>query len=191
MIPYFGMHSMQNKQTMRNKGTRFGYKNFVLTRSDGYSYHIIPYCGAKEIAGIPGKDLTSRAVIEFILKMKNTEANLTFDNWYASAKLMSLLNALKIPTICTVRANHVATVPLLSIKQMAKKKRGAFSYAFDEEVGLHCVRWMDNSVVKVISNCTSSYPTENVDRFARSEQRKVQVGRPNLIKVYSQTMREC
>ena len=28
MIPYFGMHSA--KQTMQNKATRFGYKNFTL-----------------------------------------------------------------------------------------------------------------------------------------------------------------
>ena len=78
MIPYFGMHSA--KQTMRNKGTRFGYKNFVVTSLDGHLYHIIPHCGAKGIAGTPGKDLTPRVVIEVILEMKNTEANLVFYN---------------------------------------------------------------------------------------------------------------
>ena len=62
------MHSA--KQTMGNKGNRLGYKNFVLTSSDGYSYHIIPYCGAKGIAGTPGKDLTSRVVIELIIEIK-------------------------------------------------------------------------------------------------------------------------
>ena len=138
MIPYLGMHSA--KQTMENKGTRFGYKNFVLTSSDHIiPYHIIPCCGAKGIAGTPGKDLTYRVVIEFILEMKNTKANLAFDNWYASTKLMSLLNAFKIPTICTARVDPVGRVPLLSAKQMAKEKRGAFSCVFNEEVGLHCV----------------------------------------------------
>ena len=176
MIPYFGIHSA--KQTMRNEGTQFGNKNFVLTSSDGYPYHIIPYCAVKGIAGTPGKDLTSRVVIEFILEMKNTEANLEFDNWYASTKLMSLLNALKIPNICTARVDRVGTVPLLSTKQMAKEKGGAFSYTFGEEVGLHCVRWMDNSIVKVISNCTNPYLIENVDRFARSDRRKVQLEDP-------------
>ena len=114
------MHSA--KQTMRNKGNRLGYKNFVLTSSDGYPYHIIPYCEAKGIAGIPGKDLTSRIVIEFIIEIKNTETNLAFDSWYASTKLMSLLNGLKIPTICTAQADRVGIVTLISTKQMAKQK---------------------------------------------------------------------
>ena len=104
MIPYFGMHSA--KQTMRNKDTQFGYKHFVLTSSDGYPYHIIPYCRDEGIAGKPDKDLTSRVVI---------------DNWYVSTKPMSLLNALKIPTICTAWA--VGTVPLLPTKQIAKEKK--------------------------------------------------------------------
>ena len=82
---------------------------------------------------------------------------------------MSLLNRLKIPTICTAQADRVGIVTLLSTKQMAKQKRGAFIYAFDEEVSLHCVRWMDNSIVKVISNYSTPFCIENVDRFARSE----------------------
>ena len=115
------MHS--TKQTMQNKGTQFGYKNFVWKSSDGYPYHIILYCGARRIVGKPEKDLTSLVLI---------------DNWYVSTKVMSFLNALKIPAICTARA-RVETVQLLPTKQTAKEKNGVFSNAFDEEVGLHCV----------------------------------------------------
>ena len=50
-------------------------------------------------------------MIEFILEMKNTEANVAFDNWYALTKLKSLLNAVKMPTICTARDDCVGTVP--------------------------------------------------------------------------------
>ena len=92
------MHSA--KQTMQNKGTQFGYKNFVWKSSDGYPYQIILYCGARRIVGKPEKDLTSLVLI---------------DNWYVSTKLMSLLNALKIPAICTVRV-RVGTVQLLPTK---------------------------------------------------------------------------
>ena len=60
MIPYFEMYS--TKQTKRNKSTRFGYKNFALTSSDGYPYHVIPYSRAKGLAGTPGIDLTSQVV---------------------------------------------------------------------------------------------------------------------------------
>ena len=75
---------------MRNKGTRFGYKTFVLTSSDGYPYHIIPYSGAKGLAGTPGKDLTSRVVIDFLTEFKDVKPNLAFDNWYTSTKLLSI-----------------------------------------------------------------------------------------------------
>ena len=37
MIPYFGMYS--EKQTIRSKSTRFGYKNFILTSWPAELYH--------------------------------------------------------------------------------------------------------------------------------------------------------
>ena len=95
------MHSA--KQTMRNKSTRFGYKNFVLTNSDGYPYHVIPYSGDKGLAGTPGKYLTSRVVIDFLTELNGAKPNLAFDNWHTSTKLLSILTALDKPTTCTVR----------------------------------------------------------------------------------------
>ena len=47
------MHSA--KETMRNKGTRFGYKKFGLISCDGNPYHDIPYSGAKGLAGAHAK----------------------------------------------------------------------------------------------------------------------------------------
>ena len=43
---------------MRNKAIRFGYKTAVLSIVDRYPYYLIPYGGAKGVAGAPGKDLT-------------------------------------------------------------------------------------------------------------------------------------
>ena len=114
VIPYFGMHSA--KQTMRNKSVWFGYKNFVLATSDGYPYILISYAGAKGIGGTPGKDLTIQVVTELVLKSFKYIGNLTFDNWYTSAKLISLLTALDIPAIGTVWADPVGNAPVLSTK---------------------------------------------------------------------------
>ena len=186
MIPYFGMHSA--KQTMRNKATRFGYKNFVLTSSNGYPYHITPYGGAKGIAGTSGKDLTSRVVIDFALETKCFKTNLAFDNWYASTKLLSLLNTLEIPTVCTARADRIGNVPLTSVTEMKNMPRGSMSYAFDKMIGLHCVRWIDNSIVTSISNCIGPYPVDKVERYSRKEKKKIQVDRPKLLKTYNQSM---
>ena len=78
MIPYFGIHCA--KQTMRNVSVRFGYKNFVLVSSDGYSYILMPYPGAKGIGGTPGNNLTIRVVTILVLKSFKDIGNLTFDN---------------------------------------------------------------------------------------------------------------
>ena len=109
MIPYFGIHSA--KETMRNKGTRFGYKNLVLTNSDGYPYHVIPYSRDKGLAGTPGKYLTSRVVIDFLTELNGAKPNLAFDNWHTSTKLLSVLTALDKPTACTVRVESQSVYP--------------------------------------------------------------------------------
>ena len=72
MVLDFGLHSA--KQTIQNKSVSFGCKNFILTS-----------CG-----GTLGKDLTVRVVTEMVLKCYVGLGNLTFDNWYTSAKLYLL-----------------------------------------------------------------------------------------------------
>ena len=186
MIPYFGMHSA--KQTMRVKSVRFGYKNFVLAGSDGYPYHIIPYSGANGIGGSPGKDLTLRVVTDLVLRSGGGISNLTFDNWYTSTKLMSALTGMGIPTVCTARKDRVGKAPVLSTMEMKAKPRGHFSHAFDDGVGIHCVSWMDNSVVTLLSNCTGPYPLDNVERYSGEKKKKVSVPRPGLIKLYNNAM---
>ena len=100
MILYFGMLSA--KQTMQKKSVCFGYKNFVLASSDGYPNILIPYAGGKGIGMTPGKDLTIQVVDESVLKSFKGIGNLTFNNWYTSTKLISLLTALDVPNIGTV-----------------------------------------------------------------------------------------
>ena len=180
------MHSA--KQTMSNKGTMFGYKNFVLRSSDGCPYHVIPYSGAKGFAGTAGKDLTSRVVIGFLTEFNGVKPNLAFRNWYTPNKLLSILTALDIPTVCKARADPWGTAPTLSTKVMMKKKRGGSCYSFDKVIGLHLVRWMDNSIVTTLSNCSSPYHQEKVERFSRKQNKKIQVQTPKHIKIYNDAM---
>ena len=94
----------------------------------------------KGVCGTPGKDLTVRVVSNLALQCKERIGNLTFDNWYASTKLISLLLAMDIPTICTVRDERIGEVQIKSKSSMSKLERGEFSYEYDDAVGLHCVR---------------------------------------------------
>ena len=132
------------------------------------------------------KDLTVRVVADLVLTCKEGLGNLTFNNWYASTKLMSLLTAMEIPTICTVRYNRIGDTQIKSKYSMSKSERGDFSYAYDDIVGLHCVRWNENSVVTTLSNCIGPYPLDRVERC--KEKKKINVNRPNLIKVYNSAM---
>ena len=101
---------------------------------------------------------------------------------------MSLLTAMDIPTICTVRDDRIGQVQIKSKSSMSKLERGEFSYAYDGVVGPHCVRWNDNSVVTTLSNCIEPYLLERVERFSRNEKKRIPVARPNLIKVYNSAM---
>ena len=167
MVPYTGRHS--SKQTNREKTVRFGYKNFCLTSSDGYPYHIIPYAGAKGIQGTSGKDLTSRVVLQLVSVLKNEEFNLAFDNWYASQKCLDMLSTLRIPTVGTVREDRLGECPLISKQELKKKSRGEWVCAEDENLGLNVIKWNDNNVVALISNCISVSPVEKVKRWSSKE----------------------
>jgi hypothetical protein len=190
MIPYFGRHSA--KQTMRQKTVRFGYKNFVLTSSDGYPYHVIPYEGAKTgscAMGTSGKDLTVRIVFELLLQFpESTEQRVSFDNWYASAGLVSTLGLLGIPCRATCRADRTGDAPFTPVTEMKKRLRGSTSKVASQGFMVAGVRWMDNSVVTVLSNCDKMAVADEVKRFNRKTKEHIKIKRVDAIKAYNEEM---
>ena len=54
---------------------------------------------------------------------------------------------------------------------MSKFERWEFSYAYDDVVGLHCVRWNDSSAVTTLPNCIGLYPLDRVERFSKNEKK--------------------
>ena len=141
------------KQCVRNlwdSGTR---TLCILASSDGYSYHLIPYSGAKGLGGTPQKDVIVQIVADLVLTCHEGIGNLTSDNWYAYSKLILLLIAMNVPTICTVHVDHIGSAPTTSKTQMERSPHGNYSSAYDDSAGLHCVHWKDNSVVTMLSNC--------------------------------------
>ena len=138
--------------------------------------------------GGAGKDLTLRVVIDLVLECDSGIGNLSFENWYSSVKLMSLLTAMEVPTIYTARSDRIGKAPVKSSSALSKGPRGEFSYAFDDSLALHCVNWMDNSVVTMLSNCTGPFPLQHVDRFSNAQKKKVSVQQQRTIKLYNQSM---
>ena len=123
MIPYTGMHSA--KQTLREKTVRFGYKSFVLTSSDGYCYHTIPYEGAKTGSyhpGVVGKDLSKRMVCDLMLEVEELHSTtVTMDNWYSSPELIACLGYAGTCARATCRADRLLNAPVLNNKDLPSK----------------------------------------------------------------------
>ena len=68
--------------------------------------------------------LLNRVVIDFLTELNGVKPNLAFDNWYTSTKLLSVLTALDIPTVCTARVDCLGTPSTLSSKVIMKKQSG-------------------------------------------------------------------
>ena len=55
-------------------------------------------------------------------------------------------------------------------------------------MSLHCVKWLDNSAVTLVSNCTGPFPLDSVERFSKAKKKKISVPRPQMVKLYNNAM---
>ena len=58
---------------------------------------------------------------------------------------------------------------------MSKKERGMFHASFDEANEIVIVKWMDNSCVSMVSNCTGKFPLTSAERWSRTTKTPVQI----------------
>lgn len=88
----------------------------------------------------------------------------------------------------TIRDNRITKCPITSSKIMSKKDRGSFEYLFDQNNQLLVVRWVDNSVVTMITNYDTVYPLNTVKRWSKQQKMKIDVPQPHLFKNYNRYM---
>lgn len=121
MIKYFGRHPA--KQFIRGKPVRFGYKNWMLASADGYCYAFDVYCGKS--AGESSNEPLGSKVVKNLLKKGNVaphEHIVYFDNFFTSHSLLQDLQKAGYRATGTVRENRTKKCPLVSVKDMKKKK---------------------------------------------------------------------
>lgn len=58
----------------------------------------------------------------------------------------------------------------------------------DKNLGLEVVRWNDNAVVTVLSNCHGTEPVKHVSRFSRTEKKRIMVSMPYMVSMYNSKM---
>lgn len=184
MVPYYGHHSC--KMFIRGKPIRFGYKVWMMCSPDGYPFSMELYTGAKDKAENVKEPtpLGTRVVKSLSSVVENPkEHRLYFDNFFTSYSLVKELTESGFGAIGTVRETRTGKCPLTPSKELGKKDRGTFDYRGDGQIV--CVRWNDNNVVTVMSNCEGVLPTQTVSRYSSKLKQKISVQQPRMISSYN------
>ena len=185
MLKYYGHHS--SKQFIRGKPVRYGFKSWSICTPEGYVYHSEPYCGSS--TRIPktglgnGPDVVL-GLLDYVNVPKQTF--IYFDNYFTSLPLIEQLSHMEIGATGTLRENMSRGLPLLNKNDMKKTERGFYDACSSDDLQL--VRWHDNNVVTMVSNCHSISPLSQVARFSRSEKKRINVTVPHAITMYNRRM---
>lgn len=190
MVPYYGRHS--TKQHIHGKPIRFGYKFWSAASRNGYLITFEPYQGAKS-AQLPFQEeygLGAAVILELESRLPKhlSPYNFYFDNFFTSFELLHVLSTHNNGGTGTIRENRLRQCPLTQTKLLKKEKRGSFS--FKVEKNLLVLKWHDNSVVTLASNCHGVTPVQKVDRVGvvGGKRSKIQVGCPALVQKYNKYM---
>ena len=187
MIPYYGRHGA--KQHLHGKPIRFGFKVWSLTTSRGYMVQCEPYQGACTGTSRPELGLGGSVVVDLVAELpRHRQYTLFFDNFFTSLKLMDHLKLDGFRATGTIRSNRVENAPLTDVKKFAKNSRGAFEFAQDVSSGILLVRWHDNNVVTLASNCHSATPVEQAKRWSNRDKKTITVDQPRIIAAYNRHM---
>lgn len=187
MVPYFGRHSA--KMFLKGKPVRFGFKMWCLTSSDGYLFQFIPYGGKSVINAKREFGLGGQVVIDLLKVIENRNSHkIYFDNFFTSFNLLVHLRNEGYFATGTVRENRILKCPLETNKSMGKKQRGAMDSCYDHANEIGVIRWNDNSVVTMATNCESARPNVMVKRYNRKEKREISIPQPNMIAMYNKYM---
>lgn len=86
-----------------------------------------------------------------------------FDNLFTSTNILHHLRLNGYEATGTIRENRLSKrCPLRSVKEMMKTCRGTYDYALSSDKKIVVTRWMDNSVVTVLSTIHGIHPVSNV-----------------------------
>jgi hypothetical protein len=187
MVKYFGNHGA--KQFIRGKPIRFGFKNWMLSSSNGYCYNFDVYCGKSEEKTVTALPLGSKVVLNLIENINDPLKHvLYFDNYFSSHNLLKILQEKGFRATGTVRENRTNQSPIMPCKEMQKNQRGFYDYSFEENDEILYVRWNDNKPCTIVTNHDSILPTMSVKRWSREKKCKIDIHQPLVFKNYTNGM---
>lgn len=185
MVPYYGRH--RDKQFIRGKPVRFGFKLWGAAKSDGTLLHVEPYCGSNTRIADHELGHGPNVIMEMI-QQTNLRAgqHVICDNYFGSVALMKKLASKGIAITTTLREDRLEKAPLQPRKLMDKKPRGHMEEAFSGPVSI--VKWKDNKVVSVGSNKLRAHPIQKAKRWDRKARKAIEIPVPNSIHMYNKNM---
>lgn len=194
MVKYYGRHSC--KQFIKNKPIRFGYKIWCLCTSEGYLINFDIYQGKSPTAIGDYQKMFGKASAPLVQMIDAIPANIKqlpyhffFDNLFTGMNLLSFLREKGYGGTGTVRQNRLTqSCPLALNKHLDKKERGYHENCISKEDGVLVLKWKDNSVVSIASNCVGVEPISNVKRYSQKEKKIIHVPCPQIIGEYNRSM---
>lgn len=185
MVPYYGRHG--DKQYIRGKPVRFGFKLWGACTSSGTLLHVEPYCGSHTNVPDHGFGHGPNIVLEMVNRIEMEKGqHVVCDNYFGSIALLKELATKGIACTSTLREDRLGGAPLKSRKLRDKDIRGSIEEAFTGCVSV--VKWKDNKVVSVGSNKMRAEPLQKAKRYDRIKKKYIDVDVPNSVNVYNKHM---
>lgn len=182
------------RQYNPKKPKKWGFKNLVRAGASGFMYDFYIYEGKQSKESDEETNYQHLAksaqvvakLCQMLPKFKNHKV--FFDNWFNTLDLLLYLKAQGILAVGTVRANRLAGCPLTSNKDLAKEERGSMDYRVDSNSGMIIVKWVDNSVVQMVSNFVGINPMSTIERWCKQSKAKKDIPCPQIVKQYNKSM---
>ncbi|XP_050042864.2 piggyBac transposable element-derived protein 3-like [Dermacentor andersoni] len=111
-----------------------------------------------------------------------------FDNFFASIELLNEMKMRGLGAAATIRKTRCGNCPLKTEKELKKAERGSLDFRSEKSTGIVICAWNDNRTVTAALNIHSIEPFDTCRRYDRKTKTYVDVQRPNIIRVYNQSM---
>ena len=144
------------KQFITGNSTRFGFKLWCITSSEGYLLHAEEYCGADTDLSHTGLGRGSDVVLGLIEKCEiKVGSTVKFYSQITSLLFLDELIELEISALGTLLQIRFHHTPVANKTTLAKKPKGSYNFTTDGQ-NLE-VSWLGNKDVA----CATSYVTCN------------------------------
>lgn len=191
MIPFTGR--VPAKQCIKSKPNPVGVKNFVMCGKSGRAHNFELYQGkGTNLSQVHFENLGLGGSVV----MKLTEIlprgemfKVYFDNYFTSMELIRQLKLIGILSLGVARSNRMEGCELKSKNKLEKEGgRGTSDSRTTREGDITVVRWLDNGLVNLASSFVGVGNTDTVERWSASNKQKIQVPRPEAVKMYNDYM---